>query len=103
MLKAANFVMSLILPSWPSVSAQVWRYVADRTGIISTANLALIWTFGVRNNTLLWLTGWDFATYNNFHHWVARVATVQAVVHSIAYTVLIFEGALNRVINLYTD
>lgn len=78
--------------SWPHVSTQMWRYVADRTGIISTANLALIWAFGIRNNTLLWVTGWDFATYNNFHRWVARVATVQAVVHSVAYTVLIFES-----------
>ncbi|RDL40881.1 uncharacterized protein BP5553_00860 [Venustampulla echinocandica] len=76
---------------WPDVSTQVWRYLADRTGIISTANLALIWAFGIRNNTLLWLTGWDFATYNNFHRWVARVATVEAVVHSVAYTVLILQ------------
>lgn len=77
---------------WRPVSTQGWRYLADRTGIISTANLALIWAFGIRNNTLLWLTGWDFAAYNNFHRWVARVATVEAVVHSVAYTVLIFKG-----------
>ncbi|KAH8602445.1 ferric reductase like transmembrane component-domain-containing protein [Bisporella sp. PMI_857] len=75
---------------WPDISTQVWRYLADRTGVISTANLALIWVFGIRNSSLLWLTGWDFATYNNFHRWVARVATVQAVIHSVAYTVLIF-------------
>ena len=48
----------------------------------------------MRNNLLLWLTGWDFGTYNNFHRWVARVATLQAVVHSIGYTVLVFEGEL---------
>ncbi|CAG8953908.1 hypothetical protein HYFRA_00010869 [Hymenoscyphus fraxineus] len=89
---------------WPSVSTQVWRYVADRTGIISTANLALIWAFGIRNNTLLWLTGWDFATYNNFHRWVARVATVEAVVHSVAYTVLIFEnGTWTTAWQVYAD
>lgn len=81
--------------SWPQPSTQAWRYVADRTGVISTTNFVLIWAFGVRNNVLLWLTGWDFATYNNFHRWVARVATVQAVVHSVAYTVLIFQGLPN--------
>lgn len=70
----------------------MWRYVADRTGIISTANLLLIWMFGIRNNTLMWLTGWDFATYNNFHRWVARVATVEAVVHSISYTIMIVQS-----------
>jgi hypothetical protein len=77
---------------WPKLSTQYWRYVSDRTGIISMANLPLIWLFGTRNNTLIWLTGWGFGTYNNFHRWVARVATVQAVVHSIGYTEMIWES-----------
>jgi hypothetical protein len=70
------------------------RYVSDRTGIISFVNFPLIWLFGMRNNVLLWLTGWDFGTYNNFHRWVARVATVQAIVHSIGYTVLVCRGEM---------
>jgi hypothetical protein len=78
--------------SFPEVSTQVWRYVSDRTGIISFANFPIIWLFGMRNNLLLSLTGWDFGTYNNFHRWIARVATLQAVVHSVGYTVLVFKG-----------
>lgn len=46
----------------------------------------------MRNNFAIWLTGWDFGTYNNFHRWVARIATLQAVIHSVGYTVLIFRG-----------
>jgi hypothetical protein len=76
---------------WPLVSTQLWRYVSDRTGAIALANFPLIWLFGTRNNVLMWLTGWGFGTYNSFHRWVARVATVQAVVHSIGYTEMIFE------------
>lgn len=76
---------------WPLISTQLWRYVSDRTGAIALANFPLIWLFGTRNNVLMWLTGWGFGTYNNFHRWVARVATVQAVVHSIGYTEMIFE------------
>ncbi|KAF2864728.1 ferric reductase like transmembrane component-domain-containing protein [Massariosphaeria phaeospora] len=76
---------------WPQQYIQRWRYVSDRTGIISLANFPLIWLFGTRNNTLMWLTGWGFGTYNNFHRWVARVATVQAVVHSVGYTVMIVD------------
>ncbi|OAA66568.1 plasma membrane ferric-chelate reductase [Niveomyces insectorum RCEF 264] len=75
---------------WPTVSQQLYRYVSDRTGIISYINFPLIWLFGMRNNVLLWLTGWDFGTFNNFHRWVARVATVQAIVHSIGYTILVW-------------
>lgn len=68
--------------------------MSDRTGIISFANFPLIWLFGMRNNIVMWLTGWDFGTYNNFHRWVARVATVQAVIHSVGYTVLIIRRML---------
>ncbi|KAF2265258.1 hypothetical protein CC78DRAFT_515778 [Lojkania enalia] len=76
---------------WPKVSDQLWRYMSDRTGIISLANFPLIWLFGMRNNFLLWLTGWSFGAYSNFHRWSARVATLQVVVHSIGYTYMIMD------------
>ncbi|KKA28416.1 hypothetical protein TD95_003190 [Thielaviopsis punctulata] len=75
---------------FPTLEKQVWRYISDRTGILSYANFPLIWLFGLRNNLLLWLTGWDFGAYNNFHRWVARVSTVHAIIHSVGYTVLVF-------------
>jgi len=48
----------------------------------------------MRNNLLMGLTGWHFGTFNNFHRWIARVATLQAVIHSIGYTVLVFDGKI---------
>jgi predicted ferric reductase len=77
---------------WPEKSAQLLRYASDRTGIISLANFPLVWLFGMRNDFLVWLTGWGFGTYNSFHRWVARVATLQAVVHSLGYTLMILES-----------
>lgn len=71
-------------------SVQIWRYFSDRTGYLSYANLAILWLFAIRNNILLWMTGWSFATFNRFHRWVARVATLQAVLHSVGYTVFSF-------------
>lgn len=67
-----------------------WRYFADRTGHQSYANLPIIWLFAIRNNILIWATGWDFATFNRFHRWIARLATAQAIAHSIGHTVLAF-------------
>lgn len=74
---------------WPDKTDQLLRYVSDRTGIISLANFPLVWLFGMRNDVLMWLTGWGFGTYNAFHRWAARVATLQAVVHSVGYTLMI--------------
>ncbi|KAK2798400.1 hypothetical protein FQN50_008840 [Emmonsiellopsis sp. PD_5] len=76
---------------WDDIWSQSWRYLSDRTGIMSYANLSLLWLFGSRNNAFLWATGWSFATFNLFHRAVARVATIQAIIHSIGYTVLTLE------------
>lgn len=77
---------------WPDKTGQLLRYVSDRTGIISLANFPLVWLFGMRNDVLMWLTGWGFGTYNAFHRWAARVATLQAIVHSIGYTLMIVDS-----------
>ena len=37
---------------------QLARYVGDRTGFLSIAQLPMVWIFAARNNPLLWLTGW---------------------------------------------
>nr|POE47010.1 putative ferric reductase transmembrane component [Quercus suber] len=47
----------------------------------------MVWVFAARNDPFLWLTGWSFTTYNRFHRWIARIATAQAVAHSIGYSV----------------
>ncbi|OBT63155.1 hypothetical protein VE03_07833 [Pseudogymnoascus sp. 23342-1-I1] len=71
-----------------SYSMQLQRYIADRTGTIAYANLPVLWMFSGRNNVFLWATGWSFSTFNIFHRHVARIATIQAIVHSVAYSIL---------------
>ena len=78
--------------SWPNPTDQIIRYSADRTGIMSFANFPLLWLFGGRNNILMWATGWSFATFNIYHRHVARVATLQGVVHSLLYVVIYIRG-----------
>ncbi|RYO80066.1 hypothetical protein DL766_008320 [Monosporascus sp. MC13-8B] len=88
---------------FPRVFTQSWRYVSDRTGIISFANFPLIWLFGMRNNVVMWLTGWDFATYNSFHRWVARIAAVEAVIHSVGYTALVYDLLAAHVVDYWRN
>lgn len=76
---------------------QFARYLADRTGIMSFFNMVLLWMLAGRNDVVIWLTGWSFRrcakaralltaeSLNLFHRWTARVATVQALIHSVAY------------------
>ncbi|KAJ6007910.1 hypothetical protein N7540_011886 [Penicillium herquei] len=74
-------------PTTPDVSEQNWVYLSDRTAVLSYACLCWLWMFGGRNNIFLWSTGWSYGTFSIFHRHVALVATLEAVVHSIGYTV----------------
>ncbi|KAG9600986.1 putative plasma membrane ferric-chelate reductase, partial [Aureobasidium melanogenum] len=89
--------MAQILQSawtWDDKSQQLWRYVADRTGIMAYATLPLIWIFAGRNNVFLWMTGLSYQTFNIYHRHIARAGTILAIVHSAVYTWLFveFEG-----------
>ncbi|CZT12929.1 uncharacterized protein RAG0_16574 [Rhynchosporium agropyri] len=71
-----------------TTEVQAWRYISDRTAVMSYANLPVMWMFSGRNNVFLWATGWEFSTFNLFHRHVARIATLQAFIHSVAWTVI---------------
>jgi len=61
-------------------------YIGDRTGVLSFANIALAVLFAGRLNPLIFITGLGQTTCLIFHQWAARVAALQAVVHSIIWT-----------------
>jgi predicted ferric reductase len=80
---------------WPNTwyttkKYEMAAYVGNRTGVLSFANLALAVLFAGRNNILITITGWKQTTFLTFHRWASRVATLQAVVHSIIYTISYF-------------
>lgn len=67
-------------------SLQISRYVADRSGIIATSQLPLLYAFAGRNNILLWMTGLSYDTMNVYHRWVARVMYLNVFIHSVAFS-----------------
>ncbi|KAI0552610.1 ferric reductase like transmembrane component-domain-containing protein [Xylaria curta] len=71
---------------WPSQQFELCEYVGNRTGILSLVNLSIAILFAGRNNILIAVTGWSQTTFLTLHRWAARVATLQAIVHSAAYT-----------------
>lgn len=47
--------------------------------------------FAGRNNMFIWATGWQFSTFNFFHRHIGRIVFIEALIHSIGYTVLYLE------------
>ncbi|KAH6643451.1 ferric reductase like transmembrane component-domain-containing protein [Truncatella angustata] len=93
-----NVILSSI--SFQSFQPNIWfmssgfefcEYVGNRTGILSFVNTSIAILFAGRNNILIVVTGWSQSAFLTLHRWAARVATVQAVVHSIVYTLAYFE------------
>ncbi|EGW35515.1 uncharacterized protein SPAPADRAFT_64626 [Spathaspora passalidarum NRRL Y-27907] len=63
------------------------RYVADRTGIVGTMIMPLVFLFSGRNNFLQWVCGINQATFLCYHRHIARVMFILVVIHSVVYTV----------------
>lgn len=66
-------------------SQWIQMLVSNRLGLLSFANLPLVFLFAGRNNVLLWLTNWSHSTFLLLHRWIAAIATLQAILHSIMY------------------
>lgn len=62
------------------------RYVADRTGIIATMMMPLVFLYAGRNNFLQWLVGWNYSTFMAYHRHTARVMFALVVVHAVTFT-----------------
>lgn len=77
------FPQSSLYASFP---LQVWGLVGRRLSSLALANIPLIWIFSMRNSPLIWLTGWSFATFNQFHRWIARLTVFELIAHAIAFT-----------------
>ncbi|GAP93435.1 putative ferric reductase like transmembrane component [Rosellinia necatrix] len=83
-----TFQPNIFFLSW---QFEVCEYVGNRTGTLSLVNTAIAILFAGRNNLLINLTGWSQTTFLTLHRWSARVATAQAIVHSVIYTLAYWE------------
>ncbi len=68
--------------------SEIMAYFLYRTGNFAYIMAPLIFLFAGRNNVLLWLTNWSHSTFMVLHRWVARVFTLQVLLHSIVAVVL---------------
>ena len=67
------------------IDGAIADWLTDRCGVLCLANIPLIFLYAGRNNVLLWLTNWSHGTFLLLHRWVAGIATLQAILHSLIY------------------
>lgn len=72
--------------SWyGSETIEIATYVSNRAGVLSFANIPVLFLYSGRNNVLLWLTNWSHSTFLLLHRWVAVICTIEACLHSAIY------------------
>lgn len=76
---------------YESRSQAVGGMLGWRTGIMVMYKLPFLFLFAGRNNFLIWMTGWDYNTFNIWHRWIARIATIEVLIHWAAYSVDVAE------------
>lgn len=63
------------------------RYVAKRAAVRAFGKFPLIVLFAGRNNFLIYITGWSYATFLHYHKILAGWMFVNALVHAVGYTI----------------
>ncbi|RLV91420.1 putative ferric reductase transmembrane component [Spathaspora sp. JA1] len=63
------------------------RYLANRTGIISTMMLPLVILFAGRNNILQYVTRWNHSVFICFHRYIARMMFIFVLIHGISFAI----------------
>lgn len=95
-LTSVNFQSRQPNAWYSSTWREIIAYVLYRTGAFAYIFAPLIWLFGGRNNILLWATNWSRSTFLVLHRWVARIFTLQVLLHSIIAVILYkAEGTYN--------
>ncbi|WRT68183.1 uncharacterized protein IL334_005158 [Kwoniella shivajii] len=93
---AVNIIFMLVgydvfeenLDSPGDIQTQICDLGQYRTGVMCIYNLPLLWMLAGRNDVILWLTGWSYASLNLWHRWIARLAVLQAFIHGVMYTIM---------------
>ncbi|RCK60570.1 putative ferric reductase transmembrane component [Candida viswanathii] len=79
------------VPIYPTAYKFRLRNIGDRTGIVATVMMPLVYLFGGRNNVMQWITGMSYNQFMTYHRHIARIMVALVVIHSVNYTIL--EGA----------
>lgn len=70
-------------PLWSTSYSVAVLNLSNRAGIIATMQIPLLTLFALRNNFLIWLTGWSFSKFNAYHRSISRITFLLLCVHAV--------------------
>ena len=85
---AMNVIFCTYGIEWSSAgSTEMLSHLRNRTGTLSIVNMIPLVIMAGRNNPLIGLLNISYDSFNLTHRWFGRIVTVEAIVHTAAWTV----------------
>lgn len=83
-----NVVLCVIGIDWSNNSSSVMlTHLRNRTGTLAVVNMTPLVLLAGRNNPLIGLLNISFDSFNLVHRWFGRIVALEAVVHTLAWTI----------------
>lgn len=87
--------------SFKTYQAGMSRYYGDRSCILLSYQLPLLFIFPGRNNFFQYITRWKYSRFVTFHKWLARIIFLEILIHSFAFSSQTY--ALHKATRFATD
>ncbi|KAL2074579.1 hypothetical protein VTL71DRAFT_8357 [Oculimacula yallundae] len=87
-----NIAFCVVSINWSLPYADALKQLRNRTGILAVVNMIPLFIMAGRNNILINWLNISFDTFNLLHRWFGRIVVLEAVAHTLAYTL----SALSR-------
>lgn len=71
-------------PTFANYQAGTSRYWGDRSCILASYQLPLLFIFPGRNNFFQYITRWKYSRFVQFHKWLGRIIFMELLIHSFA-------------------
>ncbi|RDL40516.1 Ferredoxin reductase-like, C-terminal NADP-linked [Venustampulla echinocandica] len=84
---ATNVIFCVADISYGQPLTVVCTQIRNRSGILAVANMIPLFIMAARNNPLINWLNLSFDTFNLLHRWVGRIVVLEAVAHTVAWTV----------------
>ena len=82
-----NVALCCIGIEWNGTQTAMLSHLRNRTGTLAVVNMIPLVVLAGRNNPLIKMLNISFDTFNLLHRWFGRIVTVEAIVHTLAWTI----------------